>query len=270
MHTLRLKAATMAWHEQGDPAGIPLLFIHGFPFSHGMWDPQLKALSPSVRAIAPDLRGFGKSLPTQYPLTIEFFIDDLFSLLDHLKIPTAIFCGLSMGGYIALRAYEREPERFLGMILADTRSEADDNAGKIKRSASVKAIQESGREIFAEGFLKNIFAPASFHNHPEAISLIRNIILQNTPDTITGALQALASRTDTTHVLGSISVPTLVMVGEQDILTPPTAAEHMHLKIPNSSLVVLGNAGHMANLEASNKFNTELIRYLSTNFSISS
>jgi pimeloyl-ACP methyl ester carboxylesterase len=251
------------WYiESGVPSGLPVVFIHGFPFSHEMWLPQVEATARSYRAIAYDLRGHGESYVGDGQYMIETHVDDLMGLLDHLKIGKAVVVGLSMGGYIALRAIEKHPGRFLAIALCDTRSEADTNEGKLKRYTNMVLVRTRGSAAFAEGFVTAVFAPESPRTRPEAFNLISRIVRGTQPLSIAGNLLALAARTDTTTSLAGIRVPTLILVGEFDTLTPPAAAEAMHERIPGSELFVVPQAAHMSNLENPEFFNEKLLLFL--------
>lgn len=259
---IRLNNNTINYTERGLPQGVPVVFIHGFPFNHTMWEPQMKALPNHFRAITYDVRGHGESDVGDGQYTIELFVDDLLALLDHLVIDQVILCGLSMGGYIALRAQERHPERIKALVLCDTKSEADTNEGRIKRSATVKSIKTSGVGPFADEFVKSIFAPQTFQTQPEVIETVKAAIRGNSPIGICGTLLALACRTDTTASISTIKVPTLILVGEHDTLTPPSASEAMQRLIPKSELHILPQAAHMSNLESAPDFNKYLIEFL--------
>lgn len=248
--------------DVGVSKATPIVLIHGFPFSHELWDPQIQVLQKRLRVVAYDLRGLGKSGVGDGQYTLELFVDDLLGLLDHLKIERAVLCGLSMGGYIALRAVERNPERVWGLILADTQAKPDSNEAKLKRAAAIKSVKANGVKAYAEGFVKSVFAPQTFANNKAAVEKIRRIIQSNSSLGICGALLALASRTETTEALSGIKVPTLILVGEHDALTPPSASQEMRNKIPNSEIHVIPNAAHMSNLENSKEFNKQLLDFL--------
>lgn len=250
----------------GIPTATPVIFIHGFPFSHKMWtftNSQTELLAGTHRVIAYDVRGHGESEVGTGHYSIEFFVDDLIGLMDHLAIHKAIICGLSMGGYIALRAIERHPERILGLVLCDTKSEADSNETKIKRAAAIKNIQINGIKAYAADYVKNVFAPESLEKKQDAVKLIQSIIERTAPISIFGTLLALAARTDTTASLTSIQCPTLILVGEKDTLIPPSAAQAMKDKIPNSEMFVIPDAAHMSNLENPEVFNKYLLEFVS-------
>jgi len=259
---IKLNDVHINYVERGMPQGVPVVFIHGFPFNHSMWEPQMLALPNEYRAIAYDVRGHGESDVADALYSMEFFVDDLIALLDHLVLKQVVLCGLSMGGYIALRAIERHPDRVKGLVLCDTRSEADPNEGKVKRSASIKAVKTSGVKAFAEGFVKAVFAPQTFDKNPAAVESIKTAIVANSPLGICGTLLALASRTDTTAALANIKVPTLILVGEHDTLTPVAASQAMHEKIAGSELHIIPNAAHMSNIENPDVFNAALLKFL--------
>ncbi len=259
---IKINGATMNYVERGTPGGTPIIFIHGFPFSLEMWEPQMWALPNQYRAIAYDVRGHGRSDVGDGQYSIEFFVDDLVGLLDHLVIDKTVLCGLSMGGYIALRAFERNPERFKGLILCDTKSGTDTDEGKVKRASTLKSVKMNGVEQFAEGFVKSVFAESTFKSHPEIIESIKSVIKTSSPIGIGGALLALACRTDTTPVLPKIKVPTLILCGERDVLTPLKDSEFMHNQIIGSSFHIIPAAAHLSNLENPGVFNEKLLAFL--------
>jgi pimeloyl-ACP methyl ester carboxylesterase len=258
-----LNGANIHYAETGVPTGVPVLFLHGFPFSHEMWKAQLDlAGTAGFRAIAHDIRGHGQSDVGDGQYTIEGHVDDLIALLNHLRIPRAILVGLSMGGYIALRTLQRNPDRVLGAALCDTRSGADSDEGRIKRAVTAAQVKASGSAAFADGFVKAVFAEETFTTNPAAIAFIRNIIAHTPPLSIAGTLLALAGRTDTTSALPGITAPTLILVGEKDVTTPVADSRQMQEKIRGSEMHVVPRAAHMSNLENPEFFNTKLAGFL--------
>jgi len=256
-HSLRIH-----YTRQGNKKGVPLIFLHAFPFNHSQWLPQLKVLPKDIFAVSYDLRGLGRSSVTGGQYTLEFFVDDLVLLLDRLKISQAVLCGLSMGGYIALRAVERHPDRIKGLVLCDTRAESDNNLTKLKRTEALKVLKEKGLRAFAESFSKAIFAPKTFIKNPRLIHQTKALIQTNSPLGVAGGILALASRTDTSENLSKIKVPTLIMVGAFDQTTPPAASRLMHEKIKHSQLEIIPDAAHMSNLENPEEFNRHLLQFL--------
>jgi 3-oxoadipate enol-lactonase len=259
---IKINGMTMNYVERGTPGGTPIVFVHGFPFSLETWEPQMRALPNHFRAIAYDVRGHGQSDVGDGQYSIEFFVDDLIALLDHLVIKRTIICGLSMGGYIALRAVERHPERFHGLILCDTKSEPDSDESRVKRAATLKLVKTNGVDEFAEGFVKGEFAETTFRDNPGIVEKVRSIIKGSSPIGIGGTLLALACRTDTTPVLSKLAVPTLILCGEHDVLTPPKDAEFMHSRVKDSILHLIPKAAHLSNMENTSVFNEKLLLFL--------
>jgi 3-oxoadipate enol-lactonase len=251
--------------DVGSHSSVPVIFIHGFPFSHRMWNfpgGQVEALSATHRVIAYDVRGHGESEVGTGHYSIELFVDDLFALMDHLSIPKAVLCGLSMGGYIAQRAVERDPERVLGLLLCDTKSEGDSNEAKIKRANSIKFVKANGMKFYAQDYVKIVFASSSFDSHAESVKMIQSIVERTAPLSIFGTLLALAGRTDTTAALPNITCPTLVLVGEKDNVTPIAASQILKDKIPGAEMAIIPGAGHISNMENPSEFNKHLVQFL--------
>jgi 3-oxoadipate enol-lactonase len=258
-----LNGANIHYAETGVPTGIPVVFLHGFPFSHEMWKSQLDlAAAAGFRALAYDIRGHGQSDVGDGQYTIEGHVDDLIAFLDHLRITRAILVGLSMGGYICLRTLQRNPERVLAAALCDTRSGADTDEGRVKRAVSAAQVKKTGSSAFADGFVKAVFAEETFTANPAVIAVVRNIIAHTPPLSIAGTLLALAARTDTTPALPGVAVPTLILVGEKDVTTPVADSRLMHEKIRGSELHVVPHAAHMSNLENPGFFNEKLAAFL--------
>jgi 3-oxoadipate enol-lactonase len=259
---LEINGAMLNIVESGSPFAAPVIFVHGFPFSHAMWHHQLPLVAREYRTVAYDLRGMGESSPGDGLFTIEGHVDDLMGILDYFQIAKATIIGLSMGGYITLRALERNPERFSAAVLCDTRSEADTNEVRLNRAKSIADVNQRGSAAFAAEFLKKIFAPESFHRNAREVELIRDIISRTHPLSIAATLLALAARSDTTASLKRITVPTLVMVGELDAITPPDASRAMHELITGSTLHIIPNAAHMSPMENPSEFNAHLAGFL--------
>jgi 3-oxoadipate enol-lactonase len=257
-----INGANLEYETHGPRTGVPVVLIHGFPFSKEMWAPQVEVLRDRYYVVTYDVRGHGKSDAGDGQYSVELFVDDLIGLLDHLRIGRAVLVGLSMGGYIALRAVERNPDRVRALVLCDTRSEADGNEGKIKRAVQARAVKADGLKDFAKTFVRAVFAEKTFETNPAAVSMIQGIVETTSPLAVAGTLLALAARTDTTASLFTINVPVLLLVGKHDALTPPSASEAMKDKIPQARLRILPHAGHLSNLEAADAFNEELLTFL--------
>ena len=248
--------------DMGDRNALTVTFLHGFPFSHAMWSSQLEAVGRMYRAVTYDIRGHGESIVGDGQYMIEGHVDDLCSVLDHLKIEKTVLVGLSMGGYIALRAMERHAHRFQALVLCDTRSEADSSEGKVKRWGDVSSVKKNGSQTFADEFVKRIFAPETYAKKPGVVEAIRQTIRRTPPLSIAGTLIALAARTDTSPSLPSIKIPTMILVGEHDVITPLAAAQAMHERIAGSEMHIVPDAGHLSNLENPDFFNEKLLYFL--------
>lgn len=240
--------------------GQPMIFVHAFPLSSEMWKPQVDFFGDKYRVITYDIRGLGKSIQKDNQFTMESYVNDFFSVLDYLGIDKVNACGLSMGGYIILRALVRNPERFLSAVLADTRAERDDDNGIISRSNTISDIKSGKREEFAAGFLQKLINRKSYET-PGIKNILAEIISGNTDDGICGAMLALATRTTTTDNLKEIEIPALVIVGEDDLLTPKNFAETMNKSLKNSILEVIPEAGHLSNIENPDYFNKVLLKF---------
>ncbi|MCS7251277.1 MAG: alpha/beta fold hydrolase [Anaerolineae bacterium] len=242
--------------------GTPVLWIHGFPLGRWLWDPQVEALGAVARSIAVDLRGFGGSSVPEGSYTMDSYAADLRGLLDILGIDQAVLAGLSMGGYVAFAFYAAYPERVRGLILADTRHQADTPEVRANRYAVIERIRAEGTRAAVEAFLPRLFGGTTQRERPERVETLRRKMMTNPAAGLIGALQAMAERPDRTDLLPSIRVPTLVIVGEEDAVTPPDVARQMAEGIPQARVVVIPRAGHLANVEAPEAFNEAVWAFL--------
>lgn len=239
-----------------------IIFIHGFPFNKKMWQPQLLALPDHIMGIAIDVRGHGNSTIGHGFFSVDLFAHDLLEFMRKLKVDSVILCGVSMGGYIALRAHEIAPEKFNGLILSDTNSISDDNEGKLKRFETIKSVLKNGSRAFSLLFSQKVFSQHSLSHNKEAVELIKTSIRRNNVRAICATLLALASRTDTTSHLSEIKVPVLLIWGMEDEVTPKKQAEDMLKHLKNARFVALEKCGHLPSLEDSEGFNKEMYNYI--------
>jgi len=254
---------TISYHDAGE-GSTPVIFLHGFPFDKSMWIGQFDGLKSTNRIIAVDIRGFGKSTDEKKPLSIDLFSDDLGAFMDKLNIQKAIICGLSMGGYIALNAINRFPERFEALILCDTQCIADTAEVKENRYKAIEQINIDGAAEFKEKFIKSVFHPDSLTNKTATVENLRSIVFANSKEIIAAGLTALAERSETCSILDTIHIPTLIICGRQDEVTPLAQSEFMHKHIENSILKIIDNAGHISNLEQPDEFNRQLLDFLNS------
>jgi YbgC/YbaW family acyl-CoA thioester hydrolase len=228
--------------------GSPVLFVHGFPFDRTMWRHQLAGLSRWKR-IAPDLRGVGESSPGADEYSIARYADDLVGMLDALGVRQAVVCGLSMGGYILFELLRRYPDRLRAVVLCDTRPQADSVEARHNRDELARLAQERGPDAVAERLLPGLLAAATVVDQPEVMRQCREMARRCSVAGMVGALRAMRERPDSTPLLGTIRVPTLVIVGADDRPSPPAVAEAMAQAIPGARCAIIPGAGHVAPLE---------------------
>jgi 3-oxoadipate enol-lactonase len=253
---------SMSYNDIGE-GGVPVIFLHGFPFDKTMWQLQLDFLKSNHRVIALDIRGFGKSKDEETPAQIDLFGNDLIAFMDALHIKNAIVCGLSMGGFIALNAISRFSNRFEALVLCDTQCIADTPKEKEHRYNTVKQIEEKGATAFNDRFMGMVFHQNTLNTKKELVKIIHNVVFANTNHIIKSGLMALADRKETCSALSQIAAPTLIICGRQDLVTPLKESEWMHSKIHGSTLHIIENAGHLSNLEHPDTFNKLLGDFLS-------
>ncbi|MBU1641768.1 alpha/beta fold hydrolase [bacterium] len=261
---VRVNDIMVGYSDEGAHGAPAVIFVHGFPFNRSMWKSQMEALSEGWRVVACDIRGHGESDIGERPYSIGLFAEDLIGLMDVLKIEKAVLCGLSMGGYIALNAVLSHPERFDALVLSDTQCAADSPEGKEKRSDAIEAIRKNGVEWYADTSLKNFFTPGSLKIEGAEIAAVREMIAATAEETLVRTLHALREREESCSRLQEIAVPVLVLVGEEDSITPPEAARLMQEKIEGSHLSVIAKAGHLSNMENPGSFNKELKNFADT------
>ena len=240
----------------------PVIFIHGFPFDKSSWYDQLEHLQDKRRVIAYDIRGFGKSTAGDMKASMDIFARDLIGFMDALHIRQAVICGLSMGGYIALNAVQNYPERFRGLVLCDTQSVADTPEGKEKRYKNIELIEHSGLNEFTDAFISKVFAKHTLDHKKEVTDRIRATILNTPVPTLARTLSALAQRVETSSALEHIDIPTLIICGAEDEVTPPEQSRFLHQHIKHSEYKEIPVAGHLSNLEQPAIFNRYLEEWL--------
>jgi pimeloyl-ACP methyl ester carboxylesterase len=235
-------------------SGLPVLFIHGFPHNRTLWAPQLSALVDRCRCIAVDLRGFGESTIGP-PYSMDVYADDVASLLDRLAIPQAVIVGLSMGGYVAFALWRRHRARVRGLLLAGTRAGADSAETREKRSQMIALARAKGSAAVADSMITGMVGKTTRQRHPEIVDAVHAMLESAPVEGIVGALDAMRERPDSTPTLATIDVPTLIVVGDDDVLTPVAESRAMQAGIAGSRVEVLSGAGHVSNIERPAAFN---------------
>lgn len=272
------RGLTLAYDDVG--GGVPLVLLHAFPFDRTMWAPQRDALSAAGCRVLPlDLPGFGGSTAGTAPFSIEGAADVVADFLKALHVGPAVIGGLSMGGYVAMAYARRHPEQLRALILADTRAEPDDEAGRVGRDRAIAAVQTAGVAAFIEGMLPKLLSEPSRRSaalfsqrdskagdarseQSGPVERVRSIASRQSASAVVAALAALRDRPDAVAGLGSVKVPTLAVVGELDTVTPPATAARIAAHVRGCELAHIPGAGHLSNLENPDAFNSAVTGFI--------
>lgn len=248
LNRIDISGATLFVNDVGQ--GVPILFVHGFPLDHTMWREQIADLSSDFRCIAPDLRGFGQSTVTEGTVTMEQFADDLAALLDAMTITEpVVLCGLSMGGYIAWQFARRHATRLSGLILCDTRAVPDSADAAANRLKLAEDVVRTGPELVANAMLPKLLADRATNRRSELKDDLRRVILKTDPRGIAAASRGMAERVDARPWLATMDVPSLVLVGEQDVISTPQEMAEIASALPHATFRTIPDSGHLAPLE---------------------
>ena len=252
----------LAYDESG--SGPALVLLHGYPHDRSLWTAQRIALAGRARVVTPDLRGFGESpAPTSGDVcTVDRYADDVATLIERLELAPAVVGGLSMGGYVTLAFWRRHPELVRALVLADTRAGADSAEGRVKRRAQQELARSAGAAAVAEQMMTGMVGRTTRESRPEVVDSLRRMLSAAPVSGIVCALEAMMSRPDSTDTLATITVPTLIIAGEEDTLTPVSESRAMHAAIPGSRLELIGGAGHASNVERPAAFTRVLCDFL--------
>lgn len=249
----RINGITLSFNDQG--TGLPIIFLHAFPLNRTLWAEQEEALSSQFRVITIDLRGHGESDAPLWHYTLDQAADDVRGLLDHLSLQQAVFVGLSMGGYLLFAFYRKYAERVKGMVLADTRPQADSEEGKQARFEMAQVAYKQGGSAVADIMIPKLLSPATIQTKPDLVRRVRMMIEGNQVSGIAGDLMAMAERPDSIPLLKQMTCPAQIIVGELDLPTPPSDAKLMADQIPGAHLAIIPGAAHLSNLEQPGLFN---------------
>jgi pimeloyl-ACP methyl ester carboxylesterase len=250
----------LAFSDEGH--GAPIIFLHAFPLNRTMWEPQVARLQDRYRVITMDLRGHGESDAPMWRYSLDQFAEDIKGLLDHLEISKGTFVGLSMGGYILFSLYRKYPTLFHALVLADTRATADTPETKTDRFSMTQVAYRRGASAIADLLLPKLLSQFSLENRTDLQDRLRNFITSNQVSRIVGDLMAMKERPDSTPLLKIFSFPTLVIVGEHDVATPPDEVKGMAEQISDARFVLIPQAGHMSNMENPEAFNAAILTFL--------
>jgi 3-oxoadipate enol-lactonase len=258
----QINDVTLAYSDKG--TGLPIVFLHAFPLNRTMWTAQEEVLSSWYRVITVDLRGHGESDAPLWHYTLDQAADDVRALLDHLSVPQAAFVGLSMGGYILFAFYRKYADRVKGLVLADTRAQADTPEGKDGRFQMAQIAYNQGPAAIADLMIPKLLNPAFIQTKPALVRQVRSMIEGNQISGIAGDLMAMAERPDSVPLLRQIACPTQIIVGELDLATPPRDSKLMADQIPGARLTTIPGAAHLSNLEEPEKFSHIVGDFVST------
>jgi pimeloyl-ACP methyl ester carboxylesterase len=264
---VHLGSRTISYFDSapGDAHANVLVLIHAFPLGAGMWEGQPHALPPGWRLIAPDLRGFGGSTidTPDDDASIDDYAVDVVDLLHELHIASSVIGGCSMGGYAALAVVRRAPERVRALMLIDSRAGADTPEGRANRRGMLALLDREGPTGVARDMMPKLLGKTTLSERPDVEPLVRRLVKQQSAAAVRGGILRMMTRPASADVLENLTVPLLIVVGEEDTLTPPEEARAMAALQPNAELVVLPRTGHLPNLEDPEAFNQTLHAFLS-------
>ena len=253
---------TLAYRESG--SGPPVVLLHAFPLSAAMWEHQYGPLGGVSRLITPDLPGFGRSPAAEREPSVDLIADEVKGLLDQLGLDAVVLGGLSMGGYVTMAFLRRHPERVRAIVLADTKAGADTEAARANRERIAEAMLAAGdTAALAEELLPTLVGETTLQTRPAVVELVRSDIRASKPTAVAWAQRAMAARPDSVDTLRRARLPALVIVGEEDVLTPAAEAEAMASALHHAELVRIPRAGHLSALEHAMAFNDAVTSWLS-------
>jgi 3-oxoadipate enol-lactonase len=260
----RINGRELAYDDHG--IGLPIFFLHAFPLNRSMWTEISTALlrEQRYRLVALDWRGFGESEVGEERVSMEEFADDVAGLMDQLGMEQAVLCGLSMGGYVAFAFLRKYAQRVKGLILADTKPEADTQEVRESREKVARLAESQGQGAIADLQVPRLLTERTRRERGEIEGRVRRMIDAASSVGIAEAARGMARREDATDLLSSIEVPTLVIVGEEDVVTPPEVVQEYAAKIANARVERIAQAGHLSNLEQSEQFLSIIRNFLYT------
>lgn len=266
MPTISIGSASLNVLDQG--RGSPLLLVHGFPLDSTMWREQVNELSKTFRVLAPDLRGFGQSSPVAGDdaiVTMAHFADDLAAMLSAMSVSDPVtLCGLSMGGYVAFQFAARHADKLGRLILCDTKAAADTKEAAENRHKLAAKVLAEGSQVAADAMLSKLFSKRAIESQAPYVEETRQVILRTPPQTIAAALRGMAAREDFTAKLETIDVPTLVLCGAEDVITPPAEMRSIAAAIAGAEYCEVPAAGHMSPLEDPRTVNQAIRKFLNS------
>jgi pimeloyl-ACP methyl ester carboxylesterase len=260
MNKINIGGIGMQYADKG--SGPSVLFLHGFPLSLHMWDEQ-EALAPRYRIVRFDARGFGGSEVGDAMLTMARIADDAAVLIERLRLGPVILVGCSMGGYAALAFAHKHASLLRGLVLVDTRAGADSHEARKGRGDLAAKVMKEGAGAVLDAFLPKVVGETTRASRADVIAKLKDMMLRTSPQGISDGLHGIATRQDSTPLLREITAPTLVICGEEDVITPRAEAEILQRGIKGAELVMIPKSGHLPSMEAPEALNAALSSFLS-------
>jgi 3-oxoadipate enol-lactonase len=252
-----IKGLSVHYRVEGPAGAPPLLLIHSLGTTMEMWAPQAAALAGKFRVVSYDLRGHGLSEATDGPYTLELLAGDALGLLDHLGLERAHVAGVSLGGMIGQTLGIQAGGRVRSLVLGDTASLIGPKSNWDSRAATIRA---DGMASIVDAVLSRWFTPGFIQAEPQIARGFGAMLLRMPAEAYISAASAVRDG-DTTAALGRIACPTLVLVGDQDVSTPPSAAEALKAGIPGAKLVVVENAAHIPTVERPDAVTSAMVSF---------
>ncbi len=246
MKSIQISGIETAYSDEG--AGPAVVLLHGFPLDNRIFQAVSGDLSSKWRVICPDLRGFGRSGPSG-AFSINTLADDAFALINALGLAPCVLGGLSMGGYVAQAFAGKYPALLKGLILMDTKADADSPEAKAGRDKMIQTVRSLGSKAVATAMLPKMLAPETATDRPEIKAELRDIMESCPPETIEHALLAMRDRDDFHATLSEFHRPTLLVFGQHDLLTPPAVGQSLQSAVPDAELALIPAAGHLSPME---------------------
>jgi pimeloyl-ACP methyl ester carboxylesterase len=259
MKKINIGGAQIQYADKGH--GPAILFLHGFGLSLGMWDAQ-EALTPRYRIVRFDARGFGGSAVGDAMLTMDRIANDAAGLIERLRLGPVVLVGCSMGGYAALAFAHKHAALLRGLVLVDTRAGADSSEARKGRAELAAKVMKEGPPAALDFFLPRVFGETTKASRADVVARFKDMVLASSPQGLSDGLHGMAARQDSTPLLREISVPTLVVYGEEDMLTPRSEAEIMQRGIKGAELAMIPKSGHLPSMETPETFNKVLQEFL--------
>ena len=244
MATVRSNDAEIFYEIQGD--GPPVVLLHAFPANHELWLPAAQSLTSRYRVILPDLRAHGASEAGEGPVKMEKHAADLIRILDDAEVGRAAFAGVSIGGYILFEFWRRYRGRVASLALIDTKAQADTDQARTNRLKTATDVLETGVEPFIDSMIPKLLGETTRRTRPDLVDAARRQMLKMSPQDINLVQRGMAERPDSVATLKTINVPTLIAVGDEDIVTSTADAELMRQNIPHAQMNIIPRAGHFA------------------------